>query len=92
MARPVQSGYSEGKIRMLRAYLRTPVRFWFRLGTVASLLWFVIGTLWHWANLGQQSTNSYMRHLQICRANAGNQVVACFDHAEKQLALSQSNA
>ena len=77
---------------MLRAYLRTPVRFWFRFGMVASLLWFVIGTLWHWTSLGQESANSYMRHLQVCQAKTGNQSIECVAYAGKQLTSSQSNA
>jgi hypothetical protein len=77
---------------MIDAFLRTPLRFWFRVAAVASVLWLLIATPWHWAALMQEMTNSNMRHLYVCHAAGSGYGSACFIRAEHQLGVSRTNA
>ena len=76
---------------MLQAYLRIPLRVWVRLGIVASLLWLVITTLWHWTTLGSEMATDYMRHLQVCQTTRELSVDACFLRAGHQLDVSRAS-
>jgi hypothetical protein len=77
---------------MIDAFLRTPLRFWFRAAVVASLLWLVIATLWHWAALTREVAVAEMRHLYVCHAAGNGSGSACFTRAEHQLDVSRANA
>ena len=77
---------------MLQLFVRTPLRFWFRLGIAASIIWVVLATLWHWTAFGRETASAYMHHSNICRSNGSGFGSACMTLAQHQLDAGYENA
>ncbi len=54
---------------MFQAFLRTSLRFWFRLGLVLTVPWLIGATLWHVAAAGREANWHLSRDLQACDIN-----------------------
>lgn len=57
---------------MLERFVDTPLRFWFRLAVVASVVWFVIASLLHWATLAREMVSEEMRHISSCQCTTAS--------------------
>ncbi len=77
---------------MLRRFALIPLRFWFRLAVVATMLWFIIGSLWHWKALAQETVAQDMRQIAICQSRRIVDTAECLARAVTQLNTNRANA
>lgn len=80
-----------GSIRMVDAFLRMPLRFWLRVGTVFSVLWLVIISLVRWSWLSREHLRIYFHNLGSCHLHAVDSGSACVKLAEHQLEVSSNS-
>ncbi|WP_267389223.1 helix-turn-helix transcriptional regulator [Sphingomonas sp. GC_Shp_3] len=71
---------------------KAPLRFWLRIGFVASILWIVLATFFHSVTFRHEMVSDYMRHLKACQLSANSFAKPCLIHAEHQLDVSRANA
>lgn len=87
----LQCGASWRVMEMTEAFLRIPVRFWLRVGVVASLLWLVVATLWHWLAISHETVMLYLHHLQLCQADKSHPGNDCAIRAGLQFNNNRSS-
>lgn len=80
------------RIEMLRSFALTPLRFWFRLAVVATVLWFIIASLWHWKTLAQEMVAQDIHQIAICQSSRIVDTSGCLARAVTQLNNNRSNA
>lgn len=76
---------------MVDAFLRMPLRFWLRVGTVFSVLWLVVASLMRWSLLSREHLRIYFHNLDACHLHTVDSGSACIKLAEHQLRVSNNS-
>jgi len=69
---------------MIGAFLRIPLRFWLRIGVVASLIWLPVTILRNWWTWTAEIVHSEMHHLQLCHSGENRLLNGCMALARQQ--------